>query len=171
VGLGPGSTVGPMEMEVLDWATYGIAMQSLAQDIADSGFEPDIILAVARGGLFIAGSLGYALEVKNLHVMNVEYYTGIGERMPVPLLLPPLPELIDLTDAKVLVADDISDTGHTLEAVKEFCKGKVGEVRVACLYQKKASVVPCDYVWKVAERWIEFPWSSEAAMVKRSEPS
>ena len=69
--------------ETLTWEGYGKAARELAQQVADSAFDPDIILAIARGGLFAAGSLGYALSVKNLYVMNLEFYTGVGERLDV----------------------------------------------------------------------------------------
>ncbi|MGZ0230699.1 MAG: phosphoribosyltransferase, partial [Acidimicrobiales bacterium] len=94
------------ERENLDWATYGVAVRQLAQQVADDGFQPDLILAIARGGLFVAGSLGYALAVKNLYVMNVEYYTGIDERLDVPVMLPPHIDLIDHTQSNILIADD-----------------------------------------------------------------
>lgn len=155
------------EREVLDWDLYGVAARELAQRIADDGYQPDIVLAIARGGLFIAGSLGYALAVKNLFVMNVEYYTGVDERLEVPVMLPPYLDLVDLDDAKILVADDVADTGHTLELVRDFCRGKVGEVRTAVLYEKPRSVVRCDYVWRHTSRWINFPWSTEPPVVKR----
>lgn len=64
------------EREELTWELFGSASRELARTIADSGYEPDLILSIARGGLFVAGALGYALDVKNLHAMNVEYYTG-----------------------------------------------------------------------------------------------
>lgn len=150
------------EREVLTWSRFGEASRDLAALVADDGFEPDLILSIARGGLFVAGTLGYALSVKNLHVVNVEYYTGVNERLPLPVVLPPTPELIDLEDARVLVADDVADTGHTLALVHDFCRGKVGDVRTAVLYQKPASVIDCDYVWARTDRWIDFPWSSEA---------
>jgi uncharacterized protein len=153
-------------MEVMDYATYGVAAHTLAVQIYESGYEPELILGIARGGLFVAGSLGYSLGVKNLHVMNVEYYTGIDQRLDVPMILPPTPELVDLSDARVLIADDVADTGHTLKAVKEFVAGKVGEVRCAVLYEKPRTVVNCEYVWKTTDDWIDFPWSTKAAMVK-----
>ena len=103
------------EREVLDWAAYGVAARELAQIVADDGYRPDIILAIARGGLFVAGSLGYALSVKNLYVMNVEYYTGVDERLDVPIALPPYLDTVDLKDANVLIADDVADTGATLK--------------------------------------------------------
>jgi hypoxanthine phosphoribosyltransferase len=61
------------ERETLTWETFGDASQELARVIADDGFRPDLILAIARGGLFVAGALGYALSVKNLYLMNVEF--------------------------------------------------------------------------------------------------
>ena len=153
------------EREIMGWQTFGDASRELAQRIADDGFEPDIILAIARGGLLIAGALGYALSVKNLYTMNVEYYTGIDERLDVPMILPPTPELVDLTEARVLVADDVADTGHTLALVKDFCVGKVSEVRCAVLYEKPRSVVKCEYVWRSTDLWIEFPWSDQPPIV------
>jgi len=153
------------EREHLDWATYGTAARELAQLVADDGYRPDIILAIARGGLFVAGSLGYALSVKNLYVMNVEFYTGVDERLDVPTTLPPYLDKFDLTDSKVLVADDVADTGHTLRHVHDFCADVVGDVRSACLYEKSHSLIKCDYVWKRTDQWIEFPWSTEPPLV------
>ena len=153
------------EREIMDWPTYGRAMRELAQQIADDDYQPDMILAIARGGLFCAGSLGYALSVKNLYVMNLEYYTGIAERLDVPVMLPPYLHKIDLTDAKILVADDVADTGHTLKAVHEFCQDVVAESRTAVLYEKSHSLVKCDYVWKRTDQWINFPWSSEGPLM------
>ena len=125
------------EREILEWQSYGIAACELAQIVADDSYQPDIILAIARGGLFVAGSLGYALSVKNLYVMNVEYYTGVDERLEVPVALPPYLDSIDLPrNARVLIADDVADTGATLAYVYEFCKNEVAEVRSAVLYEK-----------------------------------
>jgi hypothetical protein len=93
--------------------------------------------------------------------MNVEFYTDVDQRLEVPMVLPPTPELIDLGHAKMLIVDDVADTGRTLEVVQEFCAGKVAEVRTAVLYEKPQSLVKCDYVWRRTDRWIDFPWSSE----------
>ena len=150
------------EREILTWDLFGSASRELAQQVADDAFEPDIILAIARGGLLIAGALGYALSIKNLYTMNVEYYTGVDERLEVPMILPPTPELVEVEQARVLIADDVADTGHTLAAVKDFCTGKVASVRTAVLYEKPRSVVTCEYKWKTTDLWIEFPWSDKA---------
>jgi hypoxanthine phosphoribosyltransferase len=148
------------EREVMAWEDLGTGARELAERIHTDGFEPDVVLAIARGGLLVAGALGYALGVKNTYTMNVEFYTGVDERLPAPMILPPVPELVDLTEAKLLIADDVADTGRTLALVKEFCVGKVDEVKTAVLYEKPTSVVDSDYVWRRTDRWITFPWSA-----------
>jgi hypoxanthine phosphoribosyltransferase len=64
-------------------------------------------------------------------------------------------------ESRILIADDVADTGKTLRLVHDFCEGKVADVRCAVLYQKPHSQVDCEYVWKYTDRWINFPWSSE----------
>ena len=153
------------ELEVLTWPLYGEACKTLADQVASDGYRPDLILSIARGGLLIAGSLAYALGVKNLHVMNVEYYTGQGERLEFPVILPPPLTLVNLQEAKVLIADDVADTGATLEMVRDYVSPQVGEVRSAVLYQKTISTMKCEYVWRHTDLWIDFPWSTSAALV------
>ncbi|HJX75231.1 MAG TPA: phosphoribosyltransferase family protein [Gaiella sp.] len=151
----------PDEREILGWDLFGSASRELAQLVADDGYLPEMILSIARGGLLVGGALGYALGVKNVYTMNVEFYTGVDERLEVPRILPPAPDFVDLEDARILIADDVADTGQTLESVEEFCAGKVGEVRVAVLYEKSRSLVKSDYVWRRTDRWIDFPWSDK----------
>jgi hypoxanthine phosphoribosyltransferase len=151
--------------ENLTWDLYHQACRSLAQRIADDDFVPDIILGIARGGLFAAASLGYALGVKNLFVMNVEFYTGVDSRLEMPVVLPPVLNAVDLSGARVLVADDVADTGATLQLVKDFCADHVADVRCAVIYEKPRSEVHCEYVWKFTDDWINFPWSVEDPVV------
>jgi hypoxanthine phosphoribosyltransferase len=153
--------------ETLTYEDFGRAARELAQQVADDGFEPDIILSIARGGLFLGGALGYALDVKNLFVMNVEFYTGVDQRLELPVVLPPTLDVVDLTGSKVLIADDVADTGKTLELVKDFCAGHVTDVRTAVVYEKPRSLVSCDYAWKRTEAWIDFPWSTLPPVVSR----
>lgn len=155
------------EREILSWELFGNASRELATMIAEDGYEPEMILSIARGGLLIGGALGYALAVKNTYTMNVEFYTGVDERLEVPRILPPAPDFVDLADAKLLIVDDVADTGHTLKSVHEFCAGKVGEVRTAVIYEKPHSVVQCDYVWRRTDLWINFPWSDKPPVVER----
>jgi hypothetical protein len=145
----------------MTWDDLGEGARALARMVHADGYQPDLVLAVARGGLLIAGAVAYALDVKNSFTMNVEFYTGIGERLDTPLLLPPVPSPVDLGRARVLVADDVADTGATLALVKEFCAPHVAEVRCAVLYEKPWSTIACEYVWRRTDRWITFPWSAQ----------
>jgi uncharacterized protein len=146
---------------VMTWDDLSTGARDLARVVHADGYRPDMILAIARGGLLVAGALAYALGVKNTYTMNVEFYTGVDERLPIPMILPPVPDLIDVSSARVLIADDVADTGATLALVKGFCAGKVAEVRCAVLYEKPRTEVRCEYVWRRTDRWITFPWSAD----------
>jgi hypothetical protein len=158
------------DREVLSWEQFGKACRELAETVADDGFRPDIILSIARGGLLAAGSLSYALSVKNVHVMNIEFYTGIDERLELPVMLPPVPNTVDISGATTLIVDDVADTGATLKLVRDFCADHVAEARCAVIYEKPRSAVKCEYVWRRTERWIDFPWSS-LPPVARAQPA
>ncbi|MBU4188156.1 MAG: phosphoribosyltransferase [Propionicimonas sp.] len=151
--------------EVLTWEGFGKASRELATAVVDSGFQPDLIMSITRGGMLPAGTISYAMGIKNLHIINVEFYTGVDARLPMPVLLPPVPAAVDLSQKKVLVIDDVADTGETLRMVRDFCATHVAETRTAVLYEKSQSVVKCDYVWKRTDEWISFPWSSEPPLV------
>jgi hypoxanthine phosphoribosyltransferase len=154
------------EREVMSWDDLGRGSRELAEAVAADGYRPDMILGIARGGLLVAGGLGYALGVKNTFTMNVEFYTGVDERLDIPMILPPVPDLVDFQETRVLIADDVADTGATLRLVQEFCAGKVAEVRCAVLYEKPRSAVKCEYVWRRTDRWITFPWSAEEPVLQ-----
>lgn len=149
------------EREILTWELFGDATRALALRVADDGFVPDLVIAIARGGLTVGGALAYALGVKNCGAMNVEFYTGIDERLDVPVVLPPNLDLVDVKGLDVLIADDVADTGHTLKLVREVLAQHVREARTAVLYRKPRSIVEPSYVWKETDRWIDFPWSAK----------
>jgi len=161
------STVSSMESrEVMTYEDFGRATRVLAQRICDSEFAPDIVLSIARGGFFLGAGLGYALGVKNAFMMSIEYYTGIDERLAMPIVLPPVPNKVDLSGAVVLVADDVADSGHTLKMVMDFCAGSVRDVRSVVLYEKPQSVIVPNYSWKKTDKWINFPWSVEGPVIR-----
>ncbi len=122
----------------MTWDIFGTASRGLAQMVVDDGYEPDMVLAIARGGLLIGGAIGYALSVKNVYTMNVEFYTGVDERLEVPRILPPAPDFVDVSDARILIVDDVADTGHTLRSVQEFVDGKVGRSAHRCALREVA---------------------------------
>jgi uncharacterized protein len=147
--------------EVMEWGELGEAARALAAQVLASGYRPGVILGIARGGLLPAGAVAYALGIKNAVTMSVEFYTGIDQRLDVPMVLPPVPDLVDLSDERMLIVDDVADTGETLQVVQRFCEGRVAEVRSAVLYEKPRSIVRCDYVWRRTDDWITFPWSAD----------
>jgi hypoxanthine phosphoribosyltransferase len=145
----------------MTWDDLGAGARALAERVAADGYWPDVVFGIARGGLLVAGAVAYALGVKNTATMNVEFYTGIDERLALPMILPPVPDLVEWSDARVLIADDVADTGLTLLLVKDFLEGKVAEARVAVLYEKPRTACRCEYVWRRSGRWIDFPWSAQ----------
>lgn len=147
--------------ETMTWDLFGQASRELASQVASSGFRPDILLGIARGGLLPAGALAYALDCKNLFTISVEFYPGVDERLEVPVVLPPFLDASDLDDAKVLIVDDVADTGKTLELVHGICAGHVAEALTAVLYQKSRSSIQASFAWRLTDEWINFPWSSQ----------
>jgi uncharacterized protein len=87
------------ERELMSWQDLGDGARELAELVHRDGYKPDIVLAIARGGLLVGGAIGYALGVKNTFTMNVEFYTGVDERLEMPMLLPPVPDLVDFGDS------------------------------------------------------------------------
>ncbi|MCU1499469.1 MAG: phosphoribosyltransferase [Acidimicrobiales bacterium] len=157
--VNPTDATDAAEREELTWDLFGQATRELAEQIAADGWIPDIVVAVARGGLTVGGALAYALGVKNCGAINVEFYTGVDSRLDVPVVLPPSLNLLDITDLNVLIADDVADTGHTLRLVREVLAQHVAETRTAVLYHKPHSVIVPTYSWRQTDAWINFCWS------------
>jgi hypoxanthine phosphoribosyltransferase len=148
------------EREVLTWDDFGASGRELAQTIADDGFVPDVVVAIARGGLLLGGNIAYALGVKNCGAYNVEFYTGIGTVLPEPVVLPPLMESASLVGQKVLLVDDVSDSGRTMKLVVELIEALGAEVKTVVLYTKPRTIFVPDYSWRETDKWITFPWSA-----------
>jgi hypoxanthine phosphoribosyltransferase len=173
-------------LEVLPWNRFGEAARELAREVVASGWMPDLVIAVARGGLVPAGAIAYALGVKAMGTMNVEFYTDVAQTLPEPVVLPPLLDTTVLADAKVLVVDDVADSGHTLRVVMDLLQrglpidldgdGRIEagehlpvEARSAVLYTKPRSVIEPDYTWRRTDRWISFPWSAQPPVTGTSD--
>ena len=154
------------QKEILTWEGFGVAQRELAQTIADDGYEPEIIIAVARGGLVAAGALSYALGVKLSDAINVEFYTDVHTTLPDPIRLEPMLDVASISGRKLLVVDDVADSGRTMKLVLEILREQGAEVRSAVLYEKSVSVVKPDYTWRHTDEWIVFPWSAEPPVTK-----
>ena len=149
------------DREVLPWSEVGDATRALAQRIADDGFVPEVVVAIARGGLLVGGALAYALGVKRCGSLNVALYTGVDETLPEPLLLPPHLDGASLAGTRVLIADDVAQSGLTLRLATDLLVRRGAEVRSACLYVKPQTALEPDWSWRRTDRWIVFPWSAE----------
>jgi hypoxanthine phosphoribosyltransferase len=147
--------------EILRWDEVGIAARDLASRIAESGFDPEVVVAIARGGLLVGGALAYALGVKSCGSINVELYTGVDETLPEPLLLPPHLDGESLAGRRVLLADDVSQSGLTLRLAVDIIRRMGADVRTACFYTKPQTVLVPDFSWRETDGWIVFPWSAE----------
>lgn len=150
----------PTDREVLDWDGLGTASRDLATAVVASGYDVDVVIAVARGGLPAGGAIAYALGTKAVGTLNVEFYTGVDQRLAEPAVLPPLLDTAALAGLRALLVDDVADTGETLALVQRLMAEHCAEVRTAVLYAKPHSVVAPDYVWRRTDRWITFPWSA-----------
>lgn len=148
------------DREVLDWHEFGEASRELAAQVHQSGFVPDMVVAIARGGLLLAGSVAYALDVKSCGAINVEFYTGVDLRLDEPVLLSPMLDTPSVAGQRVLLVDDVSDSGRTLAMVLELLLSAQADVRSLCLYSKPETLLEPDYVWRKTSKWIAFPWSS-----------
>jgi hypoxanthine phosphoribosyltransferase len=149
------------EREVLSWERFGVAVRELAHSVVDSGYQPDLVIAIARGGLIPAGALAYAIGIKAAGTLNVEFYSDIEETLPDPVVLEPLLDTDAVIGKRLLVVDDVADSGRTLDLVLELLRGHTSEVRSAVLYTKPRTIVQPDYSWHETDLWINFPWSSQ----------
>lgn len=156
------------DRENLTWQGFGDACRQIAEQIADSGWMPDLIVAIARGGMLPAGAISYALGVKANGAINVEFYTGVGKTMTEPEILEPYMDISSLEGKRVLIVDDVADSGKTLKLIMDLI-AKEGlsmgsgaakvDARSATIYLKPTSVIKPDYVFKQTDKWINFPWS------------
>jgi hypoxanthine phosphoribosyltransferase len=155
------SPVPSPEREVLTWTTFPVAIRELAERVVASGFVPDVVVAVARGGLVPGGAMAYALGTKGVGTLNVEFYTDIGQTLDDPRVLPPLMDTSDLPGSKVLVVDDVADSGRTLALVMDMLAKHGAEARSVVLYTKPRTIIRPDYSWRDTDLWITFPWSAD----------
>jgi purine phosphoribosyltransferase len=156
------------DRENLTWQGFGDACRQIAEQIADSGWMPDLIVAIARGGMLLAGAISYALGVKANGAINVEFYTGVGKTMTEPEILEPYMDISSLEGKRVLIVDDVADSGKTLKLIMDLISEKglsMGgdsaklNARSATIYLKPTSIIKPDYVFKQTDKWINFPWS------------
>ena len=130
----------------------------VARKIKESGYEPDLVIGVARGGLVPARIVCDVLLKKDLTCVKVEHW-GIASTLGNAKIKYPLS--VDVTGKKILVVDDVADTGDTYAVLVESLKEKNPlEIKTAVLQYKTSSTFVPDYWGEMQEdwKWIIYPW-------------
>lgn len=141
----------------LGWEDVQRLAEKVAENVLTSGFRPDVIVAISRGGFDPARILCDQLSIQRLASLQVEYYTGVEQRRGTPEIVYPLNA--DVPDLKVLVVDDVSDSGNSLKAARDHVLERgASEVRVATLHVKPWSNFRPDYYAEEVEAWVVYPW-------------
>ena len=141
----------------LGWDDIQLLAEEVAERIKASGYSPDVVVAVSRGGFDHARILCDQLEVRRLASVQIEFYAGVNETNEVPRIVYPLNA--DVSGLKVLVVDDVSDTGESWRAAKEHVEGLgASQVRVATLHVKPWTTFKPDYHAAETDAWIVYPW-------------
>ncbi|WP_456367508.1 phosphoribosyltransferase [Thermococcus sp.] len=153
-----------MDKVYLTWWQVDRAVFALANELKKR-FMPDVIVGIARGGLIPAVMLSHILGDVEIKVIDIKFYKSVEERMEKPVVAIPLHG--SLEGKKVVIVDDVSDTGKTLEVViDEVKKAGASEVKVACLSMKPwTKVVPDFYVFRT-DKWVVFPWEEFPVVVR-----
>jgi hypoxanthine phosphoribosyltransferase len=145
------------EFEVPTWSQIYAMLVSQAEKIRCSGFKSDVIVGVTRGGWVPARVLSDSLEIHALATVGVEFYLGVSETISKPVLTQGVS--LDVRGKKVLLVDDVTDTGGSLRlAIEHLEQRGVGEVQVATVYRKPLSVITPEFYEKETQCWVVFPW-------------
>jgi len=146
-----------IEFEVPTWNQIYTMLLNLADKIRKSQFKPDTIVGVSRGGWPPARVLSDLLDNPNLANVRAEFYLGVAETKGEPTLTQPVSSPIE--GKKVLIVDEVVDTGKSLKLVKEHVLQQgATEAKIATVYYKPWSIIKPDYYEKETSLWIVFPW-------------
>jgi hypoxanthine phosphoribosyltransferase len=144
-----------MKFHALSWEEFHSEIFSLYQSIIESGKTYDLLIAVSRGGLTISHILSDFLHLQ-VASLTCTSYDDIAQKGTLKMNY--MPEG-DLTGKKILVVDDLSDTGSTFEAVVDCLKTRHPSVLDTCaLYVKPGTSFHPIYVNKVTDAWVVFPY-------------
>jgi hypoxanthine phosphoribosyltransferase len=149
--------MGQPEREVITWAELDRLVGVLADDVRG---EFDLLLAITRGGLVPAGMLAYRLGIRDILVAAVAYYDEAGAPGRAPTFLQ-FPEENLVRGRRILVVDEVWDSGATIHAVTERIRAAGGSPTTAVLHYKPGrSVVPMapDHFAATTDRWVVYPF-------------
>ena len=147
------------ECEVMDWNLFYNLARQVAKKINGSGYKPDLIVGLARGGWVLARILCDLIGVKDLVSLKVEHWGVTATPDGKAKLKYPLK--VDLKGKNVLIVDDITDTGESMLVAVEYVKSlNPSEVRTAALRHITSSKFTPDYFGEEMNwRWVIFPWN------------
>jgi len=123
----------------------------------------DAILAITRGGMVPACLVSEKLDIRNVMVAAVMFYTGIGETRETPIFLQ-FPADPLLAGKRILIVDDVWDSGATAVSVRKRVLDAEGYPEVAVIHYKPTKsrfpIAP-DYYVVSTDAWIVYPWDRE----------
>ena len=134
---------------------FAVDTKKMAKQIKDE-FDPEVILAVARGGLTLGHSLAVALENRNLFTLNSIHYEDTNKLDTIQIFN--VPDLSRYT--KILLVDDIIDSGESMVEIKrELLKRYPNlDIKIATVFYKEKALLLPEFKVKEAHDWIEFFW-------------
>ena len=154
-----------IQYEVPTWNQIYDMLLAQAQKIQSDSYKPDIIVGIARGGLVPSRILADLLETRDFAIITIEYYVGIGQKSKEPVLKQCLHT--QLPDKKVLLVDDVSDGGRSLQLAKKHLQEQgAKEIKIATIYCKPGTITMPDYFEKETSHWIVFPWEAKETMAR-----
>ncbi len=149
----------PMKCHMVSWDEAYRMAKTLSRKIKSSGFKPDLVIGIARGGLVPARVVCDFLLQKDLAAIKVEHW-GIAATLGKAKIKFPLQG--DVKGKKILVVDDVADSGDTFSVVMDYLAQKAPlEVKTAVLHYKTCSTCVPDY-WAEKQddwKWIIYPWA------------
>ncbi len=157
--------VSKIEYEVPTWSQIYEMLLCQAQKIEAQNYKPDIIVAIARGGIIPGRIMSDLLENPNLSFIQIEFYKDINQTLKEPNLKQTLNT--NVAGKKILLIDDISDTGKSLNLAKTHLQNQgVIEIKTSTLYQKPQSLTTPDFYEKQTTDWVVFPWDINETLQK-----
>jgi hypoxanthine phosphoribosyltransferase len=154
-----------IEYEVPTWSQIYDMLLSQTQKIQNQNYKPEIIIAVAKGGLIPARTLTDLLEIQELGYIHIEFYKDINKTRQEPTLKQNL--TIQVLGKKTLLVDDIADTGRSLNLAKTYLQQQGAcQIKTATLYKKPQSSTTPDFYEKQTASWVVFPWDTKETLRK-----
>lgn len=139
---------------------YGLC-RGVSNQVKRSDFEPDVIVALARGGWFAGRCLCDFLGMNDLTSLKMEHYVGTAEKSGEPEVRYPMPEG-SVEGKDVLIIDDIADTGGSISRAQEYVEERgASDIRTATLQLLQTSEFEPDFVGERLEQWawVVYPWN------------